>query len=244
MMLLILPILPVQLITFDLVRRCRLNGVIGESNQIKFRPVPFISGLRLSISRVLLLILGLLLRWGPALHLTLLLRRVVLLITIILLRGRRRVGAATVSIRIGAVSIGIVRVPISRVTIGVRVAAESKIETRSVVRITAAETTSVASAVSPTVTAEAAAPEAAPRSAAETTTAAAAETATCATAMTTGESAAAGPASAPARVTAATATVSSTTTLSIGRSNQTREAKSREERDLRKFHFDTAFSHY
>ena len=32
MMLLILPILPVQLIAFNLIRRCRLNAVVGEGN--------------------------------------------------------------------------------------------------------------------------------------------------------------------------------------------------------------------
>lgn len=225
-MLLILPVLPVQLIAFDLVRRCRLNGVIGESNQIKLRPVAFVSGLGLRLSRILLLVLGLLLRWSAALHLTFL-RRVALLITIILLWRGCRVRAPTVSIRIIVVSIGIVRVPVSRVAVVVGVAPESKIETRPVVWIAAVVAAAESTSVSTTVTTDAAAAETARRSATET--AAAAETTAYATAVTTGEPAAAGPASTTARVTAA---MSSTTALPIGSSNQTRGAQSGEERDL------------
>jgi hypothetical protein len=132
-MLLIVPILPVQLVAFDLVRGCRLNGVIAESNQVELRLVAFISRLRLSLRRwrlILGLRLGLLLGWRRSLSLPL--RRVALLITVIRLRGRRR-GIAAVSIGIVSVCIGTVRVPISWVAIVIRVAAESKIETRSVV---------------------------------------------------------------------------------------------------------------
>src|SRR5437868_748657 len=98
-MFLVLPILPVQLIAFYLICRCRLNGVVGESNQVELRRIALVSRLRLGLRRwrILLLVRWLLLL-GRSLALGL--RRVSLLIAIILLRGRRRIGAAIISVRI------------------------------------------------------------------------------------------------------------------------------------------------
>ena len=89
-MFLIVPILPVQLIAFDLICGRGLDSVVIESDQVELRRVALVGRLRLSLRlRVLLLVLRLLLGWRAALHLTLLLLRVTLLIPIILLgRGR------------------------------------------------------------------------------------------------------------------------------------------------------------
>jgi hypothetical protein len=92
-MLLIVPILPVQLIAFHLVGHCSLNGVVVESNQVELWLITLICRLRLSLRwwRVLLLILRLLLGRSRRTRLPLALRRgrIALLITVILLRRRR-----------------------------------------------------------------------------------------------------------------------------------------------------------
>jgi len=129
MMLLVLPILPVQLIAFDLVRSCRLNAVVGEGNQIELRLIAFIRRLwlRLHLWRILLLRLRLLLRRRAALHLVLLLRRVALLVTVILRRRGRRSVASVLSIGIVAVPVRIgIRVAVRIVAVAIiRIAAES-----------------------------------------------------------------------------------------------------------------------
>jgi len=240
-MLLIVPILPVQLIAFYLIRCCRLNGVIGESNQVELRSVALVSRLRLRRWRVLLLVLWLLL-----LGRNLTLRRIALLITVILLRGRRRIVAAIVSIRIVAVAVnvGIVRIAVRIIAVAVIWITESKVKARPPIG-------SVAAIVAATIEAPAvAAAEAAHGSTTETadttpaeTAAAAAETAAYATASAGKSTAAAGCASASTGVAAATSAMPATTTLTVSRSNQARGDQSGEEQEFRKSHKNTAFDY-
>lgn len=134
---LVVPIHPTDLIAVHFVRTRRLHGVIGESNQIELRLIAIIECLRLSLNWWL--VLRLLLRSRTGLSLTLgwvtLLRvallRITLLVAIILLRGRgRRIPAVVAAIRIVAVIIGIVSIPIGAVirrAVIIRVAAETKI---------------------------------------------------------------------------------------------------------------------
>ena len=229
-MLLMVPILPVQLIAFDPVSGCRLNGVVAESDQVEPRLVGFIGRLRLNLRRwrILLLVLGLLLRWRRS------------LIPVIRLWGGRRVVvvAAIVSIRIVAVSVGIVRVPISWVAIVIGVAAESKVKARPPVRPIAAIVAAAESIpVSTTVTAHAAPTEAANGSAPKTApNAATTEAAPSAATTKTTTNAAAAPAG-----ESASPSVTAAATLTVSGGDEPRKAQRSEERDLGKFHDDTAF---
>lgn len=236
MMLLVVPILPVQLIALDLVRSGRLNGVVVESNQVELRLIALIGRLRLGLRwprvllRILLLVLRLL-RRRSSLPLTLRRWRVALLIPVILLRsGRCRIAAAVVSIRIVPVSIGIIPVRVTWVAVIVRVAAaKSEIEARPVVR-------SIPAVVA--IAAYRSTPESTNAAAAESADATTAESTADAAAMSPGESTAACSASAGVSTAAG---MSAATMLSIGCSDQTREAQSSEERDFRKSHIFTAF---
>lgn len=130
-MLPIIAILPVDLIAFHLVSVSRLNGVIGESNQVILPGTP--NGcLRLCLLRssrgrtnlsltLLRIALGIGLLWVILLW-------VALTVSVILLGSRRRGIPAVVGIRInaGAVSVGIVSVIRIAVSVAiVRVPAKS-----------------------------------------------------------------------------------------------------------------------